>query len=383
MATADSIKKVWAWRVFGVEIFMDFSSGICLLQSGHVEMDLFPGSLPSPFWSSHTPGQKLTWNQIVRTLQKLRRNPPSMAVVNYREEAFFRTGTGWASGIGSATRAAFFRPSRLGELLFFAFLTRNNIPIALLNRSDVGEIPAGSDWYYRRCHACFVRELNPQPEMSLKNLFSLSGGNPQSNRRARRILGLFDPSCPIGRVTSKLHPISLGTPDESIHEIPHGQPKEWDLFFAGDLHEKGLRGRLLEEVKNWAGRAGRKVLLRERLPRSEYLRCMATSRLALSPPGMGWDCWRHYEAKMAGSVPLMPYPTILQHRPGIDGEHCFYFAPEPEGLTRCLEKTLAVPESLPAMAATGRQLVLEHHLFSKLRDYVIHETFKAFSRASH
>lgn len=54
-------------------------------------------------------------------------------------------------------------------------------------------------------------------------------------------------------------------------------------FFAGDLHEKGLRGRLLEEVKNWAGRAGRKVLLRERLPRSEYLRCMATSRLALSP----------------------------------------------------------------------------------------------------
>ena len=83
---------------------------------------------------------------------------------------------------------------------------------------------------------------------------------------------------------------------------------------------------------------------------------------------------------MAGSVPLMPFPTILQHRPGIDGEHCFYFAPEPGGLTRCLEKALAVPESLPAMAAAGRQLVLEHHLFSKLRDYVIHETLKAFSR---
>lgn len=359
---------------------MGISTEVFLLQAGHSEMDLFPVSLPSPFWSSHSPGKRLAWTQIVKTLRRLHRNPPALAVVNYREGAFFRNGTAWAGGLGSAGRAAFFHPSRLAELLFFAFLTRHNVPVALLNRSDVGEIPVASDWYYRRCVTSFVRELSPQPEMNLKALFSLSGGNPQSNRRARKILGLLDPHCPTVRDTSKIRPLSLGMPDEWIPQIPQVQKKEWDVFFAGDRHEKGLRARLLEEINQWANQTGRRVLIQDRLPRPEYLRCLGSSRLTLSPPGMGWDCWRHYEAMMAGSVPLMTYPTILQHRPGIDGEHCFYFAPEPGGLTRCLEKALVAPERLPIMAGAGRQLVLEHHLFSKLRDYVIRETLAASSR---
>lgn len=358
---------------------MDLSSGIFLLQGGHSEMDLFPGSLPSPFWSSRTPGQDLSWSQIGKTLRKLRRNPPGLAVVNYREQAFFRTGTGWMGGLGSAARAALFRPSRLGELLFFAQLVRQQVPITLVNRSDVGEIPVGSEWYYRRCHTCFIRELCPQPEMTLKALFSTSGGNPQSNRRARRVLALLDPHAPRERITEKLLPISLGIPDESIHQIPFGQPKEWDLFFAGDLHGKGLRQRLVQEAKAWALRMGRKILIQDRLSQQEYWRCLAASHLCLSPPGMGWDCWRHYEAMLAGSVPLMTYPTILQYRPGIEGEHCFYFAPESGGLTRALEKAWAAPERLPEMAKAGRKLVQQHHLFSKLRDRVIRETRAAFS----
>ena len=360
---------------------MDSNSGIFLLQSGHSEMDLFPVSLPTPFWSSHIPSEKLGWIQVVRTLRRLRKNPPSLAVVKYREDALFRTGTGWVGGLVSAVRAAFFRPSRLAELLFFSFLTRHNIPIALINRSDVGEIPAGSDWYYRRCHACFVRELSPQPESTLKSLFTISGGNSEVNRRSRMFLSFFDPRCPIGRNIDKLRPLSLGLPDESILDIQFGMEKKWDVFFAGDHHEKHLRSRLVQEIRDWAARTGRKVLLREPLPRGEYLRCLDESRLALSPPGIGWDCWRHYEAMLAGSVPIMTYPTTLQYRPAIDEEHCFYFAPEHGGLTKCLEKALAVPERLPKMAAAGRPLVLEHHLFSKLRDYVVRETLATFSRS--
>jgi hypothetical protein len=98
---------------------------------------------------------------------------------------------------------------------------------------------------------------------------------------------------------------------------------------------------------------------------------------------MGWDCFRHYEAMLAGSVPLMTYPTILQHLAPIHGKHCFYFAPEPGGLTRALEHALSLKAQLPQMAEAGRQLILEHHTFPKLREYVIHETLKAFSHAHH
>jgi hypothetical protein len=35
---------------------------------------------------------------------------------------------------------------------------------------------------------------------------------------------------------------------------------------------------------------------------------------------------------------------------------------------------------LPNMAAAGRELVLQHHTFPKLREYVISKTLEAFSR---
>ena len=283
--------------------------------------------------------------------------------------------------MGALCRSAFADPSRLGDLLIFAALIRLRVPIALLNRSDLGELPAGSGWYYQRCHACFIRELSPQPEINLKSLFTLSGGNPETNRRGRRLQALLDPHCPAGRDTAKLRPISLGIPDKSVAKIPFGEEKKWDVFFAGDVKEKGLRARLVEELGDWAARRGRKVLIKDRLTREEYLENLAAARLCLSPPGMGWDCWRHYEAMLAGSVPLMTYPTVLQYQPPLEGEHCFYFPPEPGGLARCLDRAFAAQDHLPILAAAGRRLVLEYHTFSKLRDYVIRETLEASARS--
>merc|ERR1719221_825400 len=36
-----------------------------------------------------------------------------------------------------------------------------------------------------------------------------------------------------------------------------------------------------------------------------YLRLLAEHRAVLSPPGMGYDCFRHWEALAVGSVPLV------------------------------------------------------------------------------
>jgi hypothetical protein len=113
---------------------------------------------------------------------------------------------------------------------------------------------------------------------------------------------------------------------------------------------------------------------------AEYHKALTESHLCLSPPGMGWDCFRHYEAMLAGSVPLMTYPTILQYQAPIHGKHCFYFAPEPGGLTRALEHALSLKAQLPQMAEAGRKLVLQHHTIPKLRDYVISETLATFPR---
>ena len=67
--------------------------------------------------------------------------------------------------------------------------------------------------------------------------------------------------------------------------------------------------------------------------------------------------------------------------PAIDGEHCFYFAPEPGGLTRALDHAFSMQNQLPDLATAGRRLVEEHHTFPKLRDYVISETLEAHARS--
>jgi hypothetical protein len=152
------------------------------------------------------------------------------------------------------------------------------------------------------------------------------------------------------------------------------------MFFAGDLHEKGLRGRLLEECRRHAESRNWRLCLRERMGQEEFWKTLSESRLCLSPPGMGWDCWRHYEAMALGAVPLMPYPTILQHHPPIDGHHCFYFPPEPGGLASVMDRAMDRSADFTRMAELGRRLVLEHHTFPKLREYIIRETLAAAAR---
>ena len=327
-----------------------------------------------------TAEQRDGWKSIHKSLQALNTGTYDLAVVQVREEALFREDTSWIRGMGRAFLTTLLRPEKIGPLLLFARLVRKQIPIALFNHTDDGRIVPASEWFYRRCHACFIRELHPLPEIALRDIYTSSGGNPRSNRRARQLLSFFDSTCPQGRTPDKLRPVSLGISSQALAMIPPPGQKKWDLFFAGNLEEKGFRGRLLEECRAYATDRRLKFLLADRMDYPNYLRALSESRLALSPPGMGWDCWRHYESMAAGSVPLMPYPTVLQYQPAIDGEHSFYFAPEPGGLTRALDRAFSLQAQLPNMAAAGRELVLQHHTFPKLREYVISETLEAFSR---
>jgi hypothetical protein len=96
------------------------------------------------------------------------------------------------------------------------------------------------------------------------------------------------------------------------------------------------------------------------LPIKEYLAGMAAARLALSPPGLGWDCHRHYEAAMLGTVPVTPFPTIRRDEPLRGGEHCLFYDPEKD-LVEQLEEMLGDRERLERIARDGQAHALAHH----------------------
>jgi len=202
---------------------------------------------------------------------------------------------------------------------------------------------------------------------------------PETNRWARKWAGIGRSGI-TGKDWGKLLPISLGLPDPAPY--PPAGPKEFDVLYGhgADFRDKPLRDRLLGELQHECQRLNLHLKLVDRVSKPEWIRLMGAARLVFSPPGVGWDCWRHYEAMMAGAIPLMTYPTVLRHQPPLDGVHGFYFAPEPGGLGRGLESAMNRQDRFPEMAAAGRRLVQEHHTWPKLREYVIQATLGAASR---
>jgi len=163
------------------------------------------------------------------------------------------------------------------------------------------------------------------------------------------------------RNLAKVRPISLGLAAWRRADLPGTlPPKSVDVFFAGavrtDLRRKGLE--LLSRLRG----TGIAVDLAEGdLDRATYFARMARARLAWSPEGLGWQCFRHLEAPLVCAVPILSRPRIEMPHPFREGTHGFFYDPEGDDLLRVVRRALAVREHLPAMAAAARDLVLRHH----------------------
>jgi hypothetical protein len=148
--------------------------------------------------------------------------------------------------------------------------------------------------------------------------------------------------------------------------------KKTDVFFSGSVERSStLRPAGLEQLRDLAKRGFVVDLPAERLPKAEYYRRMSQAWLTWSPAGLGWDCYRHYEACQCLSVPVINYPTILRHGPLEDGRHAVYYASEGDGLMRIVESVLADKAKLKRMAVAGRDHVLRLHSPAAFCDRVL------------
>ena len=124
------------------------------------------------------------------------------------------------------------------------------------------------------------------------------------------------------------------------------------------LRDKGLKIDIANEVLS---------------PREFYERC-ARAWLVWSPEGLGWDCFRHYEALACKAVPIINYPAIERHQPLIEREHAFYYGVEPGGLTRTVLFALSNKGRLARMAEAGCSHVLAHHTPAAIARYIVGAT---------
>jgi hypothetical protein len=222
----------------------------------------------------------------------------------------------------------------------------------------------------QQCQLYFKRELAQNVWTNLQQV-QPPFGDYQGMMRTPRFRKMVD----------KFRPLSLGISEEHLadFQLPRSSGEEsaakrFDIFFAGTtensiVREMGLRW--LHQLK----KDGYAVHLPEEwLPRPKFMEALSASWLVWSPEGSGWDCYRHYEVCLAGSVPVINFPSIRRHAPLQDGVHCFYYAIEGDDLFQKIKAALTDKPRLTEMAQAARKHVLAHHTSERLGAYILAES---------
>jgi hypothetical protein len=266
-----------------------------------------------------------------------------------------------AQGIFQFVLWSFFSFHKVGWHYFHWILCRTAVPLIVIDDQDSPRLTKTESWWLDRCRFWFMRELPPN-HLNLFLFMDRRCGDVINVRRQERLSRNF----------AKIRPFGLGfDPAEIERDLASGPAPEkiYDVFYAGKNHTSTVREQGMEELRALQAGGLRVCIPETRLSRPDFYRACVQSWLVWSPEGQGWDCFRHYEALLAGSVPLINYPTIESLQPLRDGEHCLYYGPERGGLTRAIQAALQDRERLRTISERGRAYALEHHTH---RAYVRH-----------
>jgi hypothetical protein len=175
---------------------------------------------------------------------------------------------------------------------------------------------------------------------------------------------------------SKVQPISLGLPLDRFYLLPVESPeKTTDVFFSGNVAGSStVRARGISELMSLREKGLIVDIPQTPLAPAEFYQRCARAWLVWSPEGLGWDCFRHYEALACSSVPVINHPSIERYRPLIAGEHAFYYDVEPGGLSRAITSALNDKARLSRMAEAGRTHVLAHHTPAAIARHIVETT---------
>jgi hypothetical protein len=171
----------------------------------------------------------------------------------------------------------------------------------------------------------------------------------------------------------KLRPFSLGIDTLKIASPIPGAEKHYDIYYSGTPSYIPVREDLIGLLEMLELRGWRVFAPQYRLSPEEFRAAVSQARICLSPSGIGWDCYRHYEILAFGSVPAMNFRTIRSIAPLRHGRECFYFDPQDDLLAQ-LEGWLNLDnERLDEVVAAGQERLSKHYTFDALAHYIMVE----------
>jgi hypothetical protein len=263
-------------------------------------------------------------------------------------------------GLRAAVAALLRRLQHLRTLGTYALAGKYPTPLVLLDCNDEPHIPAHVFGLLDRAVLCFKRELPTDPAKAFLD------STPQHRTHAEVMSSAF-----VLRNLGKLRPISAAVPEETARlALESASVKDVDVFFAGGIHST-QRAAGLPILRSLKEQGYRIDICEGGLSRREFLARCARAWLTWSPEGYGWECFRHYEASLCLSVPLLSPPGITRYCPLQDGVHAIYYPVEGDGLRDAVVAALANKPALIKMAQAARAHTLRHHTHLKVIEHIL------------
>ncbi|AMB47577.1 hypothetical protein [Methylobacterium sp. AMS5] len=248
-----------------------------------------------------------------------------------------------------------------GLVLFAARGPR--VRLAVLDVTDHLTIHPRDRAFLRRCDLFFKRELAANPWNTLETV--LPRGACAGHARQ-------DPACLALR--AKLRPFALGIEASALKAPIPASARSYDLFYAGSAQGIAFREAVGGVLPRLAARGWRIHAPTHRLSPEAFAEAITRSRFCLSPGGVGWDCYRHYEVASLGSVPIFDTRPLTGIEPFLHGREGFYLDPQ-EDLERALDHLLRTDDAgVDRMTSAAQALVERVYTFDALARYVIAET---------
>jgi hypothetical protein len=320
------------------------------------------GSGPDIFGKQQRPTRSI--------LADARRNAYDLILFGNTALPSFNPRKGWIRNTANLLKKVTRHPNVLtGAFFHHAKLAT---PFAGLDMEDVSIIDNSRFPILRNSVCYFKRELPQNP----CNAFLYTTSKTQCNGNVLHLKFFRDS-------VAKLRPISIGVDaDTSRNLSKYDFPKKMDVFFSGDCSNRISRQRGLKQLEALKAEGYAIDIAYDRLSREEFLRRCAQAYMVWSPEGLGWDCFRHYEVALVGSVPLMQTPTIYRHAPLKDGVHGLYYYVEEDDLGVRVRQALQNRARLVEMGMAARRHVLEQHTLDALSRYIIEETRRTLNESS-
>lgn len=269
----------------------------------------------------------------------------------------------WDRRLGAPRAAAELlrRLARFHTLGTYILKARHRIPVAVLDCDDDATIPEPALAMLDGCCAYFKRELPVDLAMAFRRV--------APRYRTPRDVAV-DPW--YLRNAGKLRPVSASVAEDTARlALATGGPKTTDVFFAGTAWNSSVRAQGIAELAALATEGYAIDISAGGLSPSEYLARSARAWITWSPAGYGWECFRHYEASLCRSVPLLSPPTVRRHQPLLEGVHALRYRPEPGQLRETVVAALADKGALATMADAARAHALRFHTHLRSCEYIL------------